>query len=307
MKHVAMGWHTGARSMRAVLVPPALALCSTFLTSPARADCAAPAPSVVWSYPANGDTGVPTNVDLWLMDSGWGVLPRVSLEGVALTPLELPFGYDLGELAPNTSYTLSIEPDPTDAANPARPIAVELTFTTGSGPIPGDPAAAPMPVTTARTSGDTLSGLCQAVLDTQDCFDTGQSTYFHFAPSGDATAWLITSGSIFRGATLWPAECGDPLIYLHDQAAPCATLHGIDAAGTTHAGDEVCVAAAPPNAPAPTNPSMTTNATDPSATQQSSSNDAGCSLPASGGCPRASWVVLVGLVGLVRRRLHGQG
>jgi hypothetical protein len=212
----------------------ALVLSAPFAARVAQADCAQPDPALVWSYPAQGETGVPTNVDLWLLTSGWGSSPTAFLDGVELSRLTFANGYELGQLQPNTSYTVSIgEPGATSGS-------FELGFTTGAGPAQPDPGVTPTGSSVLARSESTLSAMCKAVLATQDCFDTGQDTYYVFEPGTAAKAWLIQSSSTYRGVDLWPAECGAPQLFLHSSTRPCATLHGIDAAGATHTGEEMC-------------------------------------------------------------------
>ncbi|HWO14988.1 MAG TPA: hypothetical protein VNN80_36045, partial [Polyangiaceae bacterium] len=183
-----------------------------------------------------GYTGVPTNVDLWVLATGWGDLPRASLAGVELARLPFGPGFDLGELQPNTSYTVEVEL--ADAGSLGATRSVELSFTTGAGPAPSDPGAAPGHVEVEAKTDVQFSPLCGAVLQTQDCFDTGQDTHLTFSPSGTAEAWLIESES--GDVDFWPAECGAPDLFLHSMELPCVTLHGIDAAGAVHGGEPVC-------------------------------------------------------------------
>jgi hypothetical protein len=205
----------------------------------------------------------------------------------------MPHGFELGELAPDTQYTLSVALRP--ELEEGKPVA--LTFTTGSGPSDPDPGAAPGEVGVGRESEVSLSSLCDEVLWTQDCFDTGQNTHFVFAPAGTAKGWLIESPTTLNRINVWPAECGSPELFLHDRFTPCVTLHGIDAAGALHTGREVCAPAAGADPPA----------ADPPAADSSVdvvSDESGCSLVAAGS--RGFGVLALALAGLasvvVRRR-----
>lgn len=201
----------------------------------ARADCAAPETEILWSYPAQGDTGVPINADFWVLVSGWGLSYRARLDGVELSrSTQFNHQFDLPELAPNTSYTIEVEV-PSNGAG-----SFEVSFTTGADPAALDFGADPGTVTARAQREVTLSPLCEAVLQTQDCFDTGQDTHFTFEPSGSAEAWIIESGDSLSQYNLWPAACGTPELYLHSSARPCATLHGIDIGGKVHGGQSVC-------------------------------------------------------------------
>jgi hypothetical protein len=272
MRSLTRRWHNPWHTSITLLAGAAVA----FQTAPAAADCAPPASEVVWSYPANGDTNVPTNVDLWLQMSGWDGPAKVWLGDEALPGLALPYGYDLGELAPNTAYELRVEPL-------SGGVSFELGFTTGSGPASPNAGVAPGAVTTSRSSSFEGSALCRAALSTQDCFDTGQNTYFKFTPSVDTVGWLIQSDSGYRAINLWPGECGAPQLFAHDSSSPCVTLHAIDAVGATHASQRVCSDPNDldsPSGPNDAGPNDVDSPSDPNDVNgPNSPNDASCTLP----------------------------
>ena len=250
-------WHTS--TVQALCVAAV-----AFEVGPAAADCAPPVPAIVWSHPAQGATGVPTNVDLWLQMSGWDGPPRVWLDDELVPSLALPYGYDLGELAPNTEYDLLIEPQSGEGN-------LQLRFTTGGGPASPEPGVAPGAVAPSQSSEYEATALCRAALNTQDCFDTGQNTYFAFTPSADALGWLIQSDAGFRPANLWPGVCGAPRLFGHDSASPCVTLHAIDAIGATYASERVCAGTVDSNDATPASQGVTGGA--------DRTNDASCGLP----------------------------
>jgi hypothetical protein len=208
----------------------------------ALADCAGPEPAIVWSYPAQGDTGVPTNVDLWVLPAGWNGPPIVSRDGVALGALRMGYGYDAGELEPNTTYTFHVELETYGEIAPT----IDLTFTTGAGPAAADPVAAPGDIVPSSSVERALSERCNAALATQDCFDQGQDTYYQFTPSGSAKGWVLMTDSSYRPLNVWPGECGAPTLFGSAFDGPCATLYGIDATGQLHAGQHVCAEASTP-------------------------------------------------------------
>jgi hypothetical protein len=277
---------TGRRTSRAWLLVSSLALALGLSAREARGDCASPEPAIVWSYPAQGDTGVPTNVDLWVLPAGWDGPAIVSRNGVVLEPLRMGYGYDAGELDPNTAYTFQIELETFGELAPA----FELTFTTGAGPAAPDPTAAPGDIVPSSSSERPLSERCSAALWTQDCFDQGQDTYYQFTPSGNAKGWVLMTDSSYRPLNVWPGECGAPILFTNAFDGPCATLYGIDAAGQLHAGQHVCAEAATP-LPRPSQPTAAANdrpaANDTPAAETSrgyatnavqSSSGGGCSL-----------------------------
>jgi hypothetical protein len=233
---------TSRRTSRAWLLLSSLPLALGLSAREALADCAGPEPAIVWSYPAQGDTGVPTNVDLWVLPAGWNGPPIVSRDGVALGALRMGYGYDAGELEPNTTYTFQVELETYGEVAPT----FELTFTTGAGPAAADPAAAPGDVVSSSSLERQLSERCSAALWTQDCFDQGQDTYYQFTPSGSAKGWLLMTDSSYRPLVVWPGECGAPTLFRGGFDAPCATLYGIDGAGQLHAGQHVCAEASTP-------------------------------------------------------------
>jgi hypothetical protein len=213
----------------------------------ARAQCAAPPSAILWSHPADGETDVPTNVVLWILPVGAGEL-EVSLNGTTLSASEDLFSYALGDLAPNTSYRVAF-----DFGGRSLPVHVEQSFSTGSGPAEPQPAAAPGAIAASRRgqSERPLSDFCNAVLQAQDCFDTGQDTHFVFAPEGTATAWLVREDRQYgHGPLLWPAECGAPDFFSHQDSQPCVILSGIDRAGVLHEGQRACAPAPALAAPA---------------------------------------------------------
>lgn len=274
----------------------------------------------MWSHPAQGATGVPTNADLWILLSDWYASPRVTLGGTELPPLERPFGYDLGELRPGTTYTLEVQGVDEGAAERA---SFELTFTTGDGPAAADANAAPG-VVTARSypenDAPALAAVCQAALETQDCFDQGQDTYYEFAPSGQAVGWLVASEDSWRSLNIWPGECGPPRLLGLSLTTPCVTLYGLDASGVVHAGEEVCAVypgegndlllprptpAGTPGVvlpPASSSSDASEGESTAVATAAPSAASAGCGLGRTRDTRGAGWALLLGALGWRFRR-----
>lgn len=315
---------TQRRTLRAWLLVWSLPLALGASAREALADCASPEPAIVWSYPAHGDTDIPTNVDLWVLPAGWNGPAIVSRNGVPLEPLRMGYGYDAGELAPNTAHTFQVELETYGELAPT----FELTFTTGPGPAAADPASAPGAIAASSSAERQLSERCAAALWTQDCFDQGQDTYYQFAPSGNAKGWVLMTDSSYRPLNVWPGECGAPILFGDAFDGPCATLYGIDAAGQLHPGQHVCAEAATPlpgasrsnpeepPAAGPVSPpegeaTAAANDTPERATSRGSatnpvqsSRSSGCSLPAATserGLP-AALALGLSLAALARRR-----
>lgn len=226
------------RLSRACLLLSSLSLALGLGERDALAICAASEPTILWSYPAQGDTGVPTNVDLWVLPSVWLGPASVSRDGVELSALRMSNGFDAGELEPNTTYTFEIDFATYSDGGPP----IELTFTTGAGPAPDDPAAAPGEVVASSSAESPLSGRCTSALWAQGCYDQFEDTYYRFAPSGSAKGWVLMTDNF---DALWPGECA-PTVFSYAGAGACGTLYGIDAAGQLHAAQHVCSEAAAP-------------------------------------------------------------
>jgi hypothetical protein len=193
-------WNRRRLSLQAsVLSTVSLGACLAF-SSTAHADCAGP-PAVVWSYPADGQTDVPTNAVLIIAGS-----PKaVALGEVALEPSKNGFVYALGNLSPKTEYTIRV-----DATVGASSATDAITFTTGEGPATG--VAAP----------EVSEDVCSQILAAQGCFDTGAPRTLTLAPDSKETplAWGIAEvngGDSSIG--VWPAGCGPIKVSTYDDAA----------------------------------------------------------------------------------------
>ncbi|MFM2420981.1 MAG: hypothetical protein RL385_5704, partial [Pseudomonadota bacterium] len=100
------------------------------------ADCLAPAPAVLWTYPANGDVDVPTDSSLWLAAnvSSFGQVPTVELNGTAVSVQAeslsalAPLRFEPPTLAPDTSYVWTLRYPPTDGQSATT---FEVQFKTG--------------------------------------------------------------------------------------------------------------------------------------------------------------------------------
>jgi hypothetical protein len=101
-------------------------VCSAAETSTVRAICDPSPLTMLWSSPAQGDTGVPLDADLLLIMDGLGPQMRVQLGDEILDEGEIPGTYDLGQLEPSTDYRVTIS-SPEALFEP-----LELTFTTGT-------------------------------------------------------------------------------------------------------------------------------------------------------------------------------
>jgi MYXO-CTERM domain-containing protein len=215
----------------------ALTAASALVPCPARASCTSPTPTVVWSYPRDGETDVPTNVTLWLLLSNWHKPGKVRLDGKELPVNGFGFGYrPLEPMAPSSPHELSI-----DAALPGAepPVTLTIRFTTASGETEREPAMVPAVSAVSATQSRPLSNVCQSVVHAMDCFDTGQDTHLVFDSEARPFVWIVERVPMLMGEspvfTLWPGECELPEIFVSaDMARTCGyryRLHAVEATG----------------------------------------------------------------------------
>lgn len=181
-------------SVGSLLLSAGVLLVAGVLLAPqvAQADCASPPPHL-WSYPADGAEGVPTNAVLILSGSP----AAVRLDGALLSPLG-DFSYDLGELEPDTEYLLEFEATPSSGAPD-----FSLSFTTGGGPAETLSASAP----------EASAEDCRKIQSWQGCFDTERPETLSLSPSSGLSpvAWGILELTSVAPYPLgvWPSACGD--------------------------------------------------------------------------------------------------
>lgn len=203
--------------LRKLLFALALAAASLTPASLVLAKCVTPPVELLWSYPSDGDTDVPTNAVFWSLNKHSYANPTLTLNGVpvATQPREpnassAP-GTPLGPLMAQHDYVLRLEfPTPVFSdGGTGQPI--EIAFRTGDGPAERlEPVTATGNEQTPDGPDFSLAFLdaeCAEEIRAQGCFDTGPNTLIHFdvfAPR--AVAFRIDD-------KLWPARCGRPAIY----------------------------------------------------------------------------------------------
>jgi len=249
----------------------------------AVADCGRPPFALLWSYPANGDTNVPTNALLWTLSSDWS-RPMATLDGVPLPlPVDGAGGVPLGALTPQRDYLVQLSyPDPYLRAD-AGPSVIELRFRTGDGPATQLPA---VPVSGFSRARGRAASPCPDVVEAQDCHDMGQDTLFTFDVTEPRAIGFQVDDYI------WPARCGQPSIFVRDGwTKPCVevrvigtgglrsepTRHCLDARATAAFSGLPQDAATAPTSPAQTTPGTTTPTEGGAATGQSA-NEGACSV-----------------------------
>jgi len=221
------------RALRRLSLAVSAVLCVA-VTQPAvaTASCKEPALALLWSYPANGDTNVPTNALLWALSSTWRV-PSVTLDGAPLTvPGEGVGSVSLGALAPQHDYVLRLEYMSAWQVD-AGSSSFEIRFRTGDGPATKLPA---VPVAGVQRASGYDQSPCPDVVRAQDCFDTGQDTLFTFDVSDPrAIGWLIRN-------EVWPARCGKPSYYgYHAPPQPCFDVRAIGTGGVLGDATQHCL------------------------------------------------------------------
>ncbi len=205
-------------------------------------------PPALWTFPQDGQQGVPTNAQLWLI-AQWITMPTATLNGEPIALERIAAIYSpvrgvLPELEPNTDYAIIFEVD--DPVTVGARKRIELAFSTGSGP------AATLPAPTVNGSrksvGVPADHACEDIIKTQDVFDTGQNTLLSFdvEVEGEEIGWLVFPhldlGISLGGA--WPASCEEPTMYVSALARSCYDLHAIGPAGHVSAGTRYCPAPA---------------------------------------------------------------
>jgi len=221
---------------RSGVVAAAVAVVAAVYPSAAvRASCAAPPFEVLWSYPADGQTSVPTNAQVMVLTSMGGNAKAV-LDGAELTPVgERGFRFETPPLQADAEHTLVL-------STPYEEGETTLHFRTGSGPMASDPPdAEPSP---ALEEGERqLTETCARVLGAGDCYDTGQDTHLTLRTSQAPLAWTVEFLSE-EGRTqwidLWPGTCGSPEIYVHATDDRCYRLTAYNEIGEATVAGEYC-------------------------------------------------------------------
>lgn len=197
----------------------------------ARANCAEPVPKLIWSYPADGATDVPTNARIFVLPSGPGPLQTpIEVNGVPIATEPGGYGF-AASMNPNTDYEVVVRSNGSlGSVTPLR-----FRFRTGDGPAANEAPAVPVVARVSRASVRTLAPLCQAALQAMDCFDTGQDTHLVFETPVRPVVFFIEpiSKSQIPWAMQWPGDCGDPEIFINGRFPGCPGDHRIVAVGPT--------------------------------------------------------------------------
>jgi hypothetical protein len=253
---------------------------------PARASCAIPPIEIIWSYPTDGASGVPTNARVFMLTHG-GFYPgpvHVNGQVVEVDPQDTPFGWN-PRLQPDTHYVV-------EARNLGPDFrTLTIRFTTGAGPVSGALPAPPVVDRTIPLSTRDLSRACASALYIGTCFDTGIPDHLVLETRSRPLFFVLAQQPSSVGphvpfTILWPGECGQPEVF--SGGATCFGSYRVSAVGITGetvTADFNCEGSAPP-APASQDHAGT-----------------GCAVGPSQRAPGLPGVLLLGLVtSLVRRR-----
>jgi hypothetical protein len=228
------------------------------IATEAEAACTPPAPAVIWSYPADGDTGVPTNAMIWIVTSRGRQPQRVLLDGQLLDASPRDFSFIPDQpLTPNANHVVTINP-------PVGPL-IRIRFTTGPGPTERIAPDKPVVHWVSPRATRALSPKCQAIVDAMGCFDAGEDTHLVFAVEGSPLLWLIERVGLPGVAPElhpWPSECGLPEVFARNlEGHLCGRgvrIHAVDASGMRAMTKPFCLgrylrsgAALPPGEPPP--------------------------------------------------------
>jgi len=275
----------------------------------AIASCIAdPVPGRMFSYPAPEDVGVPTNTRIFVW-TRLGVSASVFFGGTELERIR--HGYELPLLEPYTTYSVDIYYQAVEGAAATE----TLTFTTGAGPLTEPPKAPVVSAveavrnTSLFTNGVVPSNAepCQKVHQWH-CYDTGQDIRVSFSADSRPVFWTIgheaeVKGELMVRGSLWPGQCGQPEVVLHDWV-DCVDLQVFNAAEMGSPAVEVCLPGKEPPEPGPelvdAGPELTPE-TQPNAVEPATGADTGC-VGGRGQPPWAAGLLLFLLLGRRRPR-----
>jgi hypothetical protein len=207
----------------------------------ARASCAAPEPKIVWSYPADGDTDIPTNAHIFVLTSlgAASSAQPILVNGQAASQAS-DGTYGLAPvMQPFTDYVITVP----IATPTGTTTGLTFGFKTGSGAIDGPVQPSPFKVdrVVTRTGMPTLSPACQDAVAAMDCFDTGQNTTVTFETQMRSTVFFVVpvTGSNIPWTMTWPGTCGSPEIFTNG-CTGTYRIYAVNFAGMAQTADVDC-------------------------------------------------------------------
>jgi hypothetical protein len=210
----------------------------------AQASCVAPKPTVIWSYPAEGDRDVPLDAEIRVIANVTLLnVFEATLDGNVISP-STDGAYPTEGLEPDKDYVFAIAGPKARARSEATPTLLELRFHTGNG-LATEPSPPELLSSTRELAMPALDPLCEAVHSAGQCFDTPEYAYDQLElGQTDAVAWLVRYDD--SGAEqFWPTVCS-PLLTMHKGAAeqmpPCFELRAVGANGSLSESLKYCSA-----------------------------------------------------------------
>jgi len=209
----------------------------------AEADCAGSL-EVLWTYPSDGDVGVPPNSLIWIRDI-WAYEGStvVTVNGIEVPP-STQFGWAYGsELAPDTDYNVHYR------ATGLGGVSVEETFTfrTGSD-LESDPET-PVVVSYKAFDVDEYPDTeCRQEIILTGCYDDGENTFYVFDVTGDSFLWRTTG---YNSASYSRSNCGSPAYFSYSNLMvldPCIVVDAISRSGAIRSSEEFCIGVGAPDA-----------------------------------------------------------
>ncbi|HTV22451.1 MAG TPA: hypothetical protein VMG12_27370 [Polyangiaceae bacterium] len=289
----------------------------------AQADCALPAPSILWSSPAEGADDVALDADLLLVTERYAIsyahvtLLSEGAERVLAAGSALPNHFDLGELEPDRAYTVVIEQDGYTS---------ELHFSTGRGRAVSVSAGGDLLLRSVSRDLPPLSAtpeFCNEVQYADTCFDTyPQPGLYAFdvdaapSPVSADSLWVMQAtfvdpepgvdyGAPFRA---WPAVCGTPMDFSFDPSLFEYRIYNIGEGGEVRSSNAVIGEPDPDHRYEPDPEPEPAPAPSPIAASEW--QDRGCTLstsraawPSPGWLPVGSALALALLLRRARRRI----
>ena len=264
--------------MRYVRLLPLLAL-TWLLPGAAHASCKSPF-QVLWSYPAQGAVVAPGSA-LSVLVPWLGKSVTAQVGGVALQELpsniKLLHHFALPALTGNAIVALHLWGI---GMTPAEADAT-LAFTV-AGALDATPTAPVVTGYTAVVGPLEPSDPCRDILFQQDCFDTGQDTWYRWqiAAQPGVVAWVVRPASTAPTpyGKVTPGACGPGFFSYKLAPGTCWEIRGVGQTGVLTAATKWCSPTANPQA------------------------DAGCAAGPRGSS--SALALLLGLLGLlaIRRR-----
>jgi MYXO-CTERM domain-containing protein len=238
-----------------------LAVCAS-QSAPVYASCVGSSTvDLLWSYPAEGDSDVPTNAQLHMVFNAklYGTDWDATLNGEPIAR-SADGVFAFGPLAADTDYTFQLEGHQPRVSITTK--VVELHFRTGSAVA--DAVQAPVVVGGESVEESDSARVCERVDSRYYCRDTAPFDIREVAlDEANAVAWIDDAGN------LWPRGCF-PRVNLIPAQDRCYNMHAVSADGQISEATAFC-------------PSTSTMGTMVLGQSQSATSSESCAVASVGG------------------------